>query len=154
MRLNEPPKWLFTPWFLMFLLLFFCSSYFTSMPPFCTDDFQNVVNLFCRLLLLSYHFMFSCHLYLLTLFSFHTKKINIIHLTIFNAYAESHFLSMHSNTREVNGRWSIALKCGSCTAELEFESLNWVQAKATSNCLVGGGQPPLIRRSEVAFSLH
>ena len=42
-------------------------------------------------------------------------------------------------------------KCGSCTAELEFESPNWVQAKATSDCLARGGQPPLTRRSEVAF---
>ena len=27
---------------------------------------------------------------------------------------------------------------GSCTAELEFELPSWVQAKATSDCLVGG----------------
>ena len=40
---------------------------------------------------------------------------------------------------------------GSCTAKLEFEFLNWVQAKATSDCLVGGGQPPLKRWFEVAF---
>ena len=65
--------------------------------------------------------------------------------------AESHFLSTHATTRKVSGRWSIALKCESCTAELEFESPNWVQAKATSNCRIGGGQPPLTRRSEVAF---
>ena len=40
---------------------------------------------------------------------------------------------------------------GSCTVELEFEFPNWVQAKATSDCLVGGGQPSLTRQSEVAF---
>ena len=58
---------------------------------------------------------------------------------------------------------------GSCTAELDFELPSWVQAKATSDCLVRGGwpgfslfvyicklvegkKPPLIRGSEVAYT--